>query len=670
MTTALETIGDALRCNGKTVVRQTDKLTAQCPAHDDHKPSLSVIPRRDGTGVTVHCHAGCDHMEVLAALGLSLRDCFDEPNLRAVFDPRAVYTYPGGRRVHREPGKRFWQDGDKTDRSLFGADLITPGTTRVLIVEGEKDALVGQEMGEATVTASQGASSAARADWTPVHGLDVTLVMDNDEAGRKWAHTVAGLLEGKVRSLTLAVAKVGKDLADHYVAGFGLADLTEVPLTAIGQASNPGPSADRVRSQRNQFDAITLSEVKPEKVDWLWPGHVPRGKPVTLDGDPGVGKSTLALTFASIVSTGGTWPDGTTCERPGAVILMSAEDGLADTIVPRLIAAGADMTKVHAVRGVPMPPDSDGHVAMRMPTLGDVAQLRRLITDTGAALVVFDVLMAYLPSRSDSHRDQDMRALLSPLTALAEETGCTMLLLRHLTKGKGEAMYRGGGSIGIVGAARVGLIAAPDPDEPEQRVLAVLKNNLAAKAPALTYRLTPADNGVARVEWIGETEHDAESLLGEHDGGGGLNAAQAWLEDHLIEQGRAPSRDVKAAARKAGFSERTIQRAAGKLRVVPESYGFPRTTHWSLPQSGHPTPVPTGRGATGATGTTGFDLQEPEGQRGATAQSRHCAALGTTRSQDAESRCRDCGVPLANRASIAPGLCAECRLVANEGEAS
>lgn len=91
-----------------------------------------------------------------------------------------------------------------------------------------------------------------------------------------------------------------------------------------------------------------LSDVKPERVSWLWPGRLPLGKLVTLDGDPGKGKSTLALTFGAIVTTSGVWPDRTRCEYPGDVILMSAEDGLADTVRPRLDAAGGDRTRVHA----------------------------------------------------------------------------------------------------------------------------------------------------------------------------------------------------------------------------------------------------------------------------------------------------------------------------------
>src|SRR6478672_2140272 len=160
----------------------------------------------------------------------------------------------------------------------------------------------------------------------------------------------------------------------------------------------------------NDVSLIRLADVEPERVSWLWPGRIPLGKLVTLDGDPGLGKSTLALSIAGPVTRAGTWPDGTICEHPGAVLLLSAEDGLADTIRPRLDAAGADVTRVHAVQGVPL--DATGE-ALRMATLADVEMLRRLVEDTGARLVIVDVLMAYVPTGTDSHRDQDMRQVLA-----------------------------------------------------------------------------------------------------------------------------------------------------------------------------------------------------------------------------------------------------------------
>ncbi len=203
-------------------------------------------------------------------------------------------------------------------------------------------------------------------------------------------------------------------------------------------ADVPPPDEEPAQAAPSRLSTIRLSDVQPERVSWLGPGRIPAGKLVTLDGDPSLGKSTLSLAFAAIVTTGGTWPDNTPCAFPGDVILLSAEDGLADTVRPRLDAARADVTRVHAVQGVTLP---DG--TLRPPTLTDVDELHRLVTETGARLLVVDVLMAYLPSGTDSHKDQDIRRVLSRLSSLADTTGCTVLLLRHLNKAKGgDPMYR------------------------------------------------------------------------------------------------------------------------------------------------------------------------------------------------------------------------------------
>lgn len=263
------------------------------------------------------------------------------------------------------------------------------------------------------------------------------------------------------------------------------------------------------------IELTRLSEVQPEPVSWLWPGRIPVGKLVTLDGDPGVGKSTLALSFAATITTGGDWPDGTRCTRPGAVVVMSAEDGLGDTIRPRLDAAGADTNQVHALQGRWVHHGDERSLAMVM--LSAISDLRAAITATGAHLLIVDVLMAFLADSTNSYRDQDMRKVLTPLANLAAETGCTIMLLRHPPKGQQtKAIHAGGGSIGIIGAARVGMLAVSDTDDDTTRVLTVTKNNLAPIPPSLAYQLdTVTINGVdtALVRWIGEHHASATELV-------------------------------------------------------------------------------------------------------------------------------------------------------------
>jgi hypothetical protein len=582
MTPAYHIIVDALQANGSHVVeRGAGKAQAQCPAHDDHNPSLSIFPRADGKGTQLKCHAGCDVLDVLAGLGLTTRDLFDDPEMRAVYGDRATYAYSDGRRVHRKPDKSFPQSGTKTGNALFGAERIGDACL-VYVPEGEKDCLAIKAVGGTAVCSAMGAGKAHLADWSPLSGLDVIVIADKDRAGHAHARDIVGLLAGKAHSVRVVTAAVGKDTADHIAAGLGLHEFVPIDDTARNGAQ-----------LGDEFVTVTLSAVTPERVRWLWADRIPAGKLVILDGDPELGKSTLALTFAAIITTGGRWPDGSDCLYPGDVVLLSAEDGIADTVRPRADAAGADVARIHVVQGVPIP--GEDHT-LRLPTLADIAQLRRLVDATGARLVIVDVLMAYLPTATDSYKDQDVRSVLARLAALADVTGATVLLLRHLTKGsKGmDPLYRGGGSIGIVGAARAGMLVAHDPDDHDRQVLAWTKSNLAPTPDSLAYRLIDTEPlHVGRIEWGGASEHTARTLLTHpEDGGEGIEyysataEAQRWLEDYLGLNGSCLSGDVKADAAKLGIKERTLQYAANNLSVIVESSGFPRVTRWSIaPQS-------------------------------------------------------------------------------------
>ena len=348
--------------------------------------------------------------------------------------------------------------------------------------------------------------------------------------------------------------------------------------------SYTGPNGQQIDPEelaRSRF--VRLSEVEPERVAWLWEGRIPLGKLTIVDGDPGLGKSTLGEgELAARVTSGSPWPDGTPCPL-GSVVMLTAEDGLADTIRPRLDAHGADAARVVCFEAVEYGPDEE-----RPPSLAlDVARIEAAVVREGALLVVIDVLMAFLGSRTDSYRDQDVRAALTPLVKMAERTGCAVICLRHLSKtGGANALYRGGGSIGIIGAARAGLLVARDPEDDERRILAVTKNNLAAPVPALAFRLVPdEEHGCARVAWDGQTSHTAAQLL-EHidpDERSAGDEAAAFLAD-LLAAGPAPAKKVKAAARDAGIADRTLDRAKKRTGVEAkrEGFGADGVWYWAL----------------------------------------------------------------------------------------
>jgi AAA domain len=240
-----------------------------------------------------------------------------------------------------------------------------------------------------------------------------------------------------------------------------------------------------------------LSEVEPEQLEWLCEYRLPLGKLAVLDGDPGLGKSVLTLDVGARVSAGLELPDGGRRE-PAGVVLLSAEDGLADTIRPRLHTAGADTERIVALSTVTE--GRTGELTICIPD--DLHILERAIGRVGAALVVVYPLLAFLGERTDAHKDQHVRRALAPTAALAERTGAAVLIVRHLSKSAvGNVLDRGGGSIGIIGAVRSGLVVAKDPEDPERRILASSKNNLSRAAPSLVFTLETAPTALPA--WCG-----------------------------------------------------------------------------------------------------------------------------------------------------------------------
>lgn len=346
------------------------------------------------------------------------------------------------------------------------------------------------------------------------------------------------------------------------------------------------PGAVPARDLGDQL-GILLSTVQPQRVDWLWPGRIPRGKLTILDGDPGLGKSVLTLDLAARVSRGMAMPDGEPGEdrEPAGVVVLTAEDGLEDTVVPRLIAAGADLTKILALD---MVWDAEGK-EKRLPCLpDDAACIATAAGKVKASLIVVDPLTAYLGERINSHRDTDCRRALWPLAKIADDTGAAVVVVRHLNKaaGAGNPLYRGGGSIGIIGAARSGLLVARDPENADRRILASTKCNLAKLPCSRSFALEPAQNSALRIGWIGASAHTAESLLAvprdddEHD----AVAEAVEVLQQILSAGPVSAKDAVAEARKAGVSERTLNRAKAVLKVKSRKDTFAGNGwKWFLP---------------------------------------------------------------------------------------
>ena len=323
-----------------------------------------------------------------------------------------------------------------------------------------------------------------------------------------------------------------------------------------------------------------VSDVKSETINWVWDGRVPLRKVTVLDGDPGLGKSMMSLDVTARVTTGRAMPDGTPGVS-GGVVILSAEDDIACTIRPRLEAAGADINRVVVFEAV-----RTDH-GDRLPELPlDLTRIEEAARENHAALIVIDPLMAFLSSSVNAHRDQDVRRALAPMAKMAERTGAAVLVIRHLNKTPGgSAIYRGGGSIGIIGAARSGLLIAQDPDDPDRRVLVVTKANLAPLPPALGFQLSPDENGTVTVDWLGPNDHTAASLLAVPTDEGersAIDEAKDFLREFLA-QGDKPFRAVQSEAKAAGVSVRTLERAKASLGIRARKASFDTGWVWGIP---------------------------------------------------------------------------------------
>lgn len=211
----------------------------------------------------------------------------------------------------------------------------------------------------------------------------------------------------------------------------------------------------------NELKLIQMSDVRTEEVKWLWPPYVPLGKLTIVQGDPGEGKTTLVLAVISSLTRGEPLPGCDTAETPVTVIYQTAEDGLADTIKPRLEAMGADCSRVFVID------ESKKELSM----LDE--RLEKAIHETGARLVVLDPIQAYLGSDVDMHRANEIRPIMKRVAAMAEQNGCAVVLIGHMNKAQGlKAGYRGLGSIDFRAAARSVLLVGRTKDDPSVRIMA------------------------------------------------------------------------------------------------------------------------------------------------------------------------------------------------------
>ena len=335
------------------------------------------------------------------------------------------------------------------------------------------------------------------------------------------------------------------------------------------------------------------SEIEPERVEWLWPARIARGKHTCIAGEPGTGKSQLSISIAAAITMGGEWPCGEGRAPLGSVIILSAEDGAADTIVPRLIAAGADRDRVHIVSAVPT--ENEGRRGFSLQA--DLDRLEQKIAEVGdVALVVIDPISSYM-GKTDSHKNADVRGVLEPVAEMAERTRVAVWTVTHFSKPNGgtatKAHHKFIGSIAFVAAARAAFAVLEDPNEKDRRLFLHAKNNLAEPPQGLAFRLEQVvvKEGIvtSRVQWESEpiTMTANEALAADavsKKSTPAVKEAECFLRQ-LLAAGPLPSSQVKSEAEEFGLNLATLRRAKTKLGIKPYKDGMKGGWVCALPKA-------------------------------------------------------------------------------------
>lgn len=362
----------------------------------------------------------------------------------------------------------------------------------------------------------------------------------------------------------------------HNSFGKSAEDIQRIISDAVAGATPPPGVPAQQQQAKRRLIAHRASELEPEKLGWIWPGRIPVGKLVLLGGPPGLGKSQLTAFMSATVSNGGHWPCGEGHAPKGDVIFMSAEDGLADTIIPRLMAAGADRERLHIVTAATKP-DGTGRKTFSLKT--DVDLLEEMAKRIGTVrLIIVDPISAYMGG-SDGNGNVETREVLEPLADMANRLRIAVVAVTHLNKGGAggqSALNRFAGSIAFVAAARAAFAVIEDPEDDERRFLLQAKNNLGKKCEGLAFRLEQrmvaddvmSSNVMFEGEHVNESIDEAltasENRGAKADQSGGKEDVIQFLKD-ILAGGPVDVLEVEVQARAAALLEENKRLSKSKV---------------------------------------------------------------------------------------------------------
>lgn len=318
---------------------------------------------------------------------------------------------------------------------------------------------------------------------------------------------------------------------------------------------------------KTELHLINMADVEATEVKWLWYPYIPYGKVTIIQGDPGEGKTTLILNLAALLSKGEKLPESEEKSEPINIIYQTAEDGLSDTVKPRLMAANAKHERITVIdEGISELSFTD-------------ERLEQAIIETKAKMVILDPLQAYIGANVDMHRANEIRPVMKHLAEVAQKYECAVVLVGHLNKAMGmKSSYRGLGSIDIPASARSVLLVGRIKDNPTIRVMAQIKSSLAPEGEPIAFEL----NKETGFHFIGKYDISVDDLLNGTSTVSKLEQAENLLKDELADGNTVQQKSIQQRAKLRNISERTLNQAKKNLGV--KSIKRENVWYWQLPK--------------------------------------------------------------------------------------
>jgi putative DNA primase/helicase len=570
----------------------------RCPAHDDHDPSLSISEGRDGA-ILLKCRSQeCPVEEICAASGISISDLFG--NNGSKMRPKIVATYdycdesgkllyqncryePKDFRMRKPNGAKSWTWalGD-VRRVPYNLAAILAADS-VFIVEGEKDCQSAEKLGFVATNSKHWRQEFAEF----LRGKRVAIIADADKAGGKIALDAVTSLAGKTSSLRLFELPGSKDLSD-WVATGGTREaligfIETVPEWKQPQQTNPDTLIE------TEIQCIRASEVVPRAIEWLWENRIPLKKLNVFFGMPDVGKTAVAIDATARGTNGLDWPDCKNTLGKFDVLWLVSEDDLNDTIVPRLMAAGADLTRVHfALRTIISDKAKRAERQIALDT--DLAAIERLLEAHPAIkLVVIDPLGSYLGSLK-KNAEEAIRPVLLAMKEMAERRGVAIISIDHFNKNfQQTALHRisGTGALSAVPRAVWCFVKDTEDEKGETRLMLNAKLNIVAEAKkaGLKFRFESIElmiedkpQSLPIVVWGAESSASLDDVLNTQADPKEKRTARAerFLTEYLEDGKEHLAAQLYKDAKKHGISRSALWQVKDEMSIRSENM----SGHW------------------------------------------------------------------------------------------